>query len=211
MKIESFSIGGRDHANEDRLVVQDLPASGVAAILADGLGGLSLGNMAACVITQSIVRFLAENDQKNIGREILYKALEYADDELRRVSIEKKSKMGAAVAVAIVRDGKLHCTWQGNVRIYVCHQEEMKLLTLDHIAHVGYGKTALTRCIKGAGLRDDVPYQCHQLAVGDRIFICTDGLYRPTMEYLSKLPIEEIKTMMGIPEDDASIIQITLD
>lgn len=211
MKIKSFSIGGKDHPNEDRLAVRSIGIYGIAAVLADGIGGLSLGNIAADVIIQSIARFLEDNYKGNSEQQFLHKALEYADRELRHVSIKNKSNMGATVAAAIVRDKQLYYTWQGNVRIYVQHEGEIKLLTVDHVADIGYGKTALTRCLKGTGLRDDVPHRCHQLTTGDTIFICTDGLYRTAEEDMGIISIDEIKEKMGIPEDDASIIQITVE
>jgi len=63
---------------------------------------------------------------------------------------KSKSNMGAAVSAVILLDHCLYCTWQGNVRVYVRHGNKTTLITEDHIAHIGYGRTALTRCIKGA-------------------------------------------------------------
>lgn len=211
MRIDSLSIGGSGYVNEDRLVVHELPMSGVVAVLADGMGGLSLGDMAADVVSQSIYKYLAENYFGAGECEVLHNALAYSDKELRNVSVENKSSMGAAVAVAIVRDKQLHCSWQGNVRVYVCHQGEPKLLTTDHIADIGYGRTALTRCIKGAGLRDDVPYICQPLTSGDIVIICTDGLYKNALAHLGKLQTDEMLKLIGTPEDDSSIIQITIE
>ena len=129
---------------------------GIAIVLADGMGGLSLGDLAADVVTNTVADYLMKNYEGYAEKEVLHKALERADQEVRRVSIEKKSNMGAAVAVAIIIDYELYFTWQGNVRIYAQHEEKTELLTTDHLANIGYGRTALTRCIKGSGLRDDV-------------------------------------------------------
>ena len=133
-----------------------------------------------------------------------------ADQEVRRVSIEKKSNMGAAVAVAIIIDYELYCTWQGNVRIYVRHKGKTDLLTTDHLANTGYGRTALTRCIKGSGLRDDVPFLCHKLSGDDIVFVCTDGLYKVAEKNLGVLSADEISRKLNDPEDDASLIEISV-
>lgn len=206
--MESFSIAGRNHTNEDRLVVLKLGDQCVAAVLADGMGGLSLGEMAAEVVTQSSVSFLKENYKGVDEQDMLNKALDYADREVRRASLETKSNMGAAVVLVLINGKQLHCTWQGNVRLYVRHGDKTELLTTDHVADIGYGRTALTRCIKGAGLRDDVPYLTRQLYSGDLVCICTDGMYRIAEDNIGIPSLDELKERLQTPEDDASMVQI---
>ena len=210
MKVKSFSIGSKDYPNEDRLIVQELGTNGIAIVLADGMGGLSLGDIAAEVVTESVAGYLMKNYEGNVEQEILHKALACADLEVRRVRIEKRSNMGAAVALAIIIDHELYCTWQGNVRIYVRHEGKTELLTTDHLANIGYGKTALTRCIKGAGLRDDVPFLCYKLAENDTVFVCTDGLYKVAEKDLGILSADDIARKLNVPEDDASLIEVSL-
>ena len=206
MKVESFSIGSKHYDNEDRLIVQNMGVFGISAVLADGMGGLILGDVAADVVTKSVADYIMKNYQGYGERSILHKALEYADKELRNVSIENKSNMGAAIAVVIVLDHHLYCIWQGNVRVYVRHKNKLNLVTKDHI---GYGKTALTRCIKGAGLRDDIPFVDYELADDDVVFLCTDGMYNVAESYILNSSVDEIMTYIGSPEDDASLIKIS--
>lgn len=208
MDIESFSMEGCYCRNEDSFCVQQLESNYVIAVMADGMGGLSLGEMAANMVTKSVADFVAQNYYRNGEKDILLGALECADRTVRKLSLKYKSNMGAAVAVSIINDGQLFYTWQGNVRIYIIHDGELKLLTEDHIAQIGYGRTALTRCIKGSGLRDDIPYGCFSLSVGDSIFMCTDGLYKVAEDDLRLFSIDEIKIKLNNPEDDASIIRI---
>ena len=208
MKVESFSIGSKHYDNEDRLTVQNMGVFGISAVLADGMGGLSLGDMAADVVTKSVADYIMKNYQGYGERSILHKALEYADKELRNVSIANKSNMGAAVAVVIVLDHHLYCTWQGNVRVYVLHNNKLNVVSKDHVAHIGYGRTALTRCIKGAGLRDDLPLVDYELVDDDVVFLCTDGMYNVAEKYMLSSSLDEIMTCIGLPDDDASLIKI---
>ena len=182
---------------------------GIAIVLADGMGGLSLGDLAADVVTNTVADYLMKNYEGYAEKEVLHKALERADQEVRRVSIEKKSNMGAAVAVAIIIDYELYCTWQGNVRIYAQHEGKTELLTTDHMANIGYGRTALTRCIKGSGLRDDVPFLYHKLSEDDTVFVCTDGLYKVAEKNQGVLSADEISRKLNDPEDDASLIEVS--
>ena len=210
MKVKSFSIGSKNYPNEDRLAVQKIGTDGIIVVLADGMGGLSFGDLAAEVVTESVVGYLMKNHERYAEIENLHKALAYADQEVRRVSIEKRSNMGAAVAVAIIIDHELYCAWQGNVRIYVLHKGKRELLTTDHLANIGYGRTALTRCIKGAGLRDDVPFLCYKMAEEDAVFVCSDGLYKVVEKDLGVLSVDEISRKLNEPEDDASLIEVIL-
>lgn len=208
MKVETFSIGSRDYDNEDRLVVQNMGVFGISAVLADGMGGLSLGDEAADVVTKSVADYIMKNYQGSGERSILHRSLEYADKELRNVSIANKSNMGAAVAVVIVLDHHLYCTWQGNVRVYVLHNNKLNVVSKDHVAHIGYGRTALTRCIKGAGLRDDLPFVDYELVDDDVVFLCTDGMYNVAEKYMLSSSLDEIMKYIGSPDDDASLIKI---
>ena len=210
MKVASFSIGSKSYPNEDRMAIQNMGIYGIAIVLADGMGGLSLGELAADVVTNTVADYLKKNYEGYAEKEVLHKALKCADQEVRRVSIEKKSNMGAAVAVAIIIDYELYCTWQGNVRIYVRHKGKTDLLTTDHLANTGYDRTALTRCIKGSGLRDDVPFLCHKLSGDDIVFVCTDGLYKVAEKNLGVLSADEISRKLNDPEDDASLIEVSV-
>ena len=211
MIVEYFSVEGKYHENEDRLAVRNMGKSGAVAVLADGMGGLSLGDMAAEVVTNNVAEYISHNYQGHNERNILQKSLAHADKELRNVSMKYKSNMGAAVAAVIVLSHCLFCTWQGNVRVYVRHGNKTTLITEDHIAHIGYGRYALTRCIKGASLRDDIPFVCHKLNAGDMVFLCSDGFYNVAEDSMTNISVEEIKKKIGTPEDDASLIKISYD
>ena len=210
MTIDTISIGSKHFINEDRYVVKKMGALGVTAVLADGMGGLSLGDKAAEVVTNSLADFITKNYDGTCEKIILQKGLEYADMTLKDVSIKNRSKMGAAIAVVIMKERQLYCTWQGNVRVFVLHQHNIELITEDHIADIGYGRTALTRCVKGAGLREDIPFVSRDLVNGDMVVLCTDGLYNIIEPELLNTTIDRINSRIGMPEDDASMIRITV-
>ena len=210
MKIDTISVGSKNFINEDRFVVKDMGPLGVAAVLADGMGGLSLGDKAAEVVTNSLADFITKNYHGTCEKNILQKGLEYADMTLKDVSIKNRSKMGAAIAVVIMKERQLYCSWQGNVRVYVLHQQNIELITNDHIAKIGYGRTALTRCIKGAGLHENTPFVTLNLENGDMVMLCTDGLYNIVDPKLLKTTLDSLMSRIGTPEDDASLIRITV-
>lgn len=208
MEIRYFSTEGK-FSNEDKGVFEHIDKDTVVAILADGMGGLSLGREAAEVISISIKNHILQNFEKIENKcELLKSALYYADDELSKVCFSNKSNMGAAVAVVLIYKSTLFYTWQGNVRIYMFSNNKIKCLSKDHVLDIGYGQAALSRCIKGTGLRDDVPCLTHSVDIGDRIYLSTDGFYNNNQYLLSLYSFDEIKSKVVNPEDDASLIGI---
>lgn len=69
----------------------------------------------------------------------------------------------------------------------------------------------MTRCIKGGGIREDVPFIEYELAIGDDVYLCTDGLYNVADNILLNSSIKEIQAIIGTPEDDASLIKVSAD
>lgn len=211
MKIRYFSFEGQFSENEDRGVYGLVDEDTVFAVLSDGMGGLSLGGEAAEVISSSIRIYIQHNFEKTDKKcELILSALHYADDELSKVSLSNRSNMGAAVVVALIHQSTLYYTWQGNVRLYVYSNGRLKCLTKDHVLNIGYGQTALSRCIKGSGLRDDVPCLTHLIDKGDIIYLCTDGFYNSCQSLLSQYSFDDIRLRVVNPEDDASLIGIYL-
>lgn len=207
MKIDSFSIEGIHYPNEDSLSVHQLVPNKIIAVLADGMGGLTFGREAADLIVNAITSFVCEHIESLSAQDLLGKALEYADAIISQRSLETHSKMGAAVAVVLIDGSDIHYTWLGNVRIYLSDHNEVAQLTTDHTLDAGYGKHLLTRCIKGAGIRPDVPYRCRRTHTGNILILCTDGFYKQTdVNQLSNNTLSVNEKY----EDDASLIKIVL-
>lgn len=172
MKIKAFSIDNNTYPNEDRYKFTITNQDVAIAILADGMGGLSYGDKAAEAVSKSIYDYIINHLTEIHNITMLPDSLNHADKELEAISLSLKSNMGTAVAVAIIVKEELYITWQGNVRIYLYRDGELSCLTKDHVLNIGYGQTALSRCIKGSGLRDDIPTIRHQLKTNDKIFLC---------------------------------------
>ena len=207
MKIESISIEGAHYPNEDRLRHWERSSETVFAVLADGMGGLSMGDVAAELIVKNISDYIIKNFDEHPIEQLLLGAMKAADDAVASKSAETHSRMGAAVALVLLDKGRLHYTWLGNVRVYLAGTSPLEMLTTDHVANVGYGNILLTRCIKGKGLRNDVPYQVREVTPGDVILLCTDGYYKQiNMEETHSGSIPVIEDF----EDDASIIRISV-
>lgn len=147
--------------------------------LADGMGGLDAGDLAAATVVSHINDCVARHLVSYPAAESLEKALAKADNELYGISRSSNIRLGATVASAIfeTETGNLTYTWQGNVRIYTHTSQGWHQLTKDHVLPTGHGDCRITRCLKGHGLREDVPYECFCLKDTDHILLCSDGFY----------------------------------
>lgn len=210
MKIEVFSIGSDTYPNEDRYKYTVSNQNTAIAVLADGMGGLSLGDRAAEVVSVDIHDYIISHWQEKPYSIMLLDALKYADKDLEKVSLSLKSNMGAAVAVAFESENILYAMWQGNVRIYLCREGKLSTLTNDHMLNIGYGQTALSRCVKGGGLRNDIPTITYALKAGDKVFLCSDGFYKTAEKYLVLEDFDSIKEKVINPKDDATLIRISV-
>lgn len=204
MTTELFTKG-YDSQNEDYCKVVELEGR-TLVIMADGMGGLSLGAEAAECVCEGIAEYVSKNlEADNLWQE----AFKYADKKLHELSLANHSNMGAAVTALIITAISCEVAWQGNVRLYLYRDNQLLQLTTDHIMNIGYGQKMLTRCLKGGGLRDDVPTKNIPLQTDDILFLCTDGFYNIHEQDLSSgntcVPKEDIIN------DDATCLTIKIN
>lgn len=204
MTTELFTKG-YDSQNEDYCKVVELEGR-TLVIMADGMGGLSLGAEAAECVCEGIAEYVSKNlEAYNLWQE----AFKYADKKLHELSLANHSNMGAAVTALIITETSCEVAWQGNVRLYLYRDNQLLQLTTDHIMNIGYGQKMLTRCLKGGGLRDDVPTKNIPLQTDDILFLCTDGFYNIHDQDLSSgntcVPKEDIMN------DDATCLTIKIN
>lgn len=195
---------GYDSQNEDYCKVVELEGR-TLVIMADGMGGLSLGTEAAECICESIAEYVSRNlDTENLWQE----AFRYADGKLRERSIANHSNMGAAVTALIITDTTCEVVWQGNVRLYLHRANQLQQITSDHVMGIGYGQKMLTRCLKGGGLRGDIPTLIIPLQADDTLYLCTDGFYNTHEQDL--LTGNAISQEEGTMNDDATCLTIKI-
>ena len=204
MTTELFTKG-YDSQNEDYCKVVELEGR-TLVIMADGMGGLSLGAEAAECVCEGIAEYVSKNlEADNLWQE----AFKYADKKLHKLSLANHSNMGAAVTALIITETSCEVAWQGNVRLYLYRDNQLQQLTTDHVMDMGYGQKMLTRCLKGGGLRDDVPTKNIPLQTDDILFLCTDGFYNIHEQDLSSgntcVPKEDIIN------DDATCLTIKIN
>jgi serine/threonine protein phosphatase PrpC len=194
--------------NEDVLLAVTGSLEGLLAqpvfglfIVADGMGGHSLGERASAVasriiareiVTRLFVPYLANTDMEaDTDRPSLNEVMQAALEEANRVVAATVPEGGTTGTAALVLGDRVTIAHVGDSRVYLVMPDHFERLTRDHSlverlqelgqlsaqeAAVHPQKNVLYRALgQGEGLEVDV--SSYQLPVGSRMLLCSDGLW----------------------------------
>lgn len=181
---------GQFPVNEDRLKVKELTDDGILAVMADGMGGLDHGEIAAEIAVNVIVSYLGSKTQ--VTEADIIKALYSADEAIEQESRMCGMKMGCALAVASIQGRQMLFLSLGNIRISSCDEQGnmIESFTKDSTFTDSLGGSYLTNCLRGKDFRETPSVEKIELPKTFHVRICTDGFYNPDSK------------------DDASVIDI---
>ena len=188
----------RSH-NEDFRIVEE-PRDGRpygVLVLCDGMGGSASGEVASELAAHTILEHVhAHYANGKPPHEILDDALQVAQQRLAAHQNQHPETLGmGCTAMAAILDGAaLAVAHVGDCRCYVSTEDAIKSTTLDHswaaeLFRAGalpneeavrnhHQRHILTRYLGGREPgRVEVDRVQHELAVGDRVLLCTDGLW----------------------------------
>ena len=200
----------REH-NEDAYHVS---GDGNLFVVADGMGGHEAGEVAAAQAIGAIVEYLLPERLTAAAEEgelssVLLEAVLTAHGRVSEANRSRESgkEMGCTIAVGYVFDHRLVTCHVGDVRCYISSRGVLRQITHDHSfvgslvqagqltpeeARVHPNKNEVLQAIgMPAGIVPDV--NGVDLATGDRILLCSDGLW----EALPNQDIEAILTSDG--------------
>ena len=177
-------------SNEDCILcLPEIPA----AVLADGMGGHSAGEVASRTAVDTIAAILRQTTRGISPQERLETAVQAAHSVIREKSRQslRCRGMGTTVVVTLVEGNTLYHAHVGDSRMYLLRGQEFRCLTNDHTlqqefidqglytpeeAQEKVSRNILTRAL---GLEPQITVDCNQVDTlpGDRFLICCDGLY----------------------------------
>jgi PPM family protein phosphatase len=188
-------------------------------LVADGIGGAAAGGLASQIVAEVLPRLLRLKlqDSENVADPQTTKQVAAALVELsERLREESRSAlglkgMGSTVVLALVRDDQAVVAHLGDSRAYLFHAGRLEQLTRDHTivqllvdrgeitaeevaSHPARGQ--LTRFV-GMGTESLPETKTVNLAPGDRLLLCSDGL----SGMLSDQQILEILSQQAAPEE----------
>lgn len=167
-------------------------------MLADGVGGNRSGEIASQSALDALEKFVRHNPPEWLGsRDEVFRyfraAVNYVNQFIIKLSEAKPQYAGMAttLAFAYIKDNEMYVANVGDSRVYLMHDDVIQQITDDHTyvndlvkmgaiskeeAHVHARKNVITRAI-GANANNEPDCFCVPLERGDRILLCSDGLY----------------------------------
>ncbi len=211
--------GRRRPSNEDAVrVVEDLNFY----MLADGVGGNRSGEIASESALEALEKFLRHNPQEPLSsREEIFRyfraAVNYVNHCIIKLSESQPQYAGMAttLAFAYIRDNVLYVSNVGDSRVYLIHDDIIQQITDDHTyvndlvkmgaiskdeAHMHARKNVITRAI-GANANNEPDCFSVPLRKGDRILLCSDGLYDEVDDETALSTISRYQDMQACAED----------
>jgi len=190
----------RDH-NEDAFYLSE---DGRLLLVADGMGGHEAGEVASALAIEAAAQFVTAEQRKAIeaGTQQAGPLLTAALDAAHRKVIEAsgtpqgRRDMGSALIVACLTGDRLYTCHVGDVRCYVLSGATLQQITRDHSvvgalvqsgqltpeeARVHPKKNEILQAIgMPSGVVPEV--NTRPLANGDRVLLCSDGLWEALPE-----------------------------
>jgi serine/threonine protein phosphatase PrpC len=206
---------GRRPNNEDFVTYfepsdpQERQLSGCIYIVADGVGGASIGERASQYAAEKVLYEYLQHPEIAPGAR-LKQVISRVNREIYKYAHDKGIRMATTMTVAVVFDHSLITANVGDSRIYLIRRNQVNQITQDHNlvgemvrdgvvteaeALKNKAKNRLTRSIGGdEEVHVDV-FGPIPLQAGDKIVLCSDGLTR----YAVKEDIADL-TATGSPE-----------
>jgi serine/threonine protein phosphatase PrpC len=151
---------------------------GVAAALADGIGGAKGGRVAAEVTVRGFLEAYPEKPEslgiRRAAGEVLDSLNSWVAAEARRNP--DLAGMGCTFTGVVLRGRSLHVLHVGDSRLYRLREERLSRLTEDHVRTQPEQRHVLYRAIGiEPSLRLD--YAAQPVTLHDRYLICSDGVH----------------------------------
>lgn len=171
-------IAGQTHRglirekNEDfYLVYTDRDSKKTLAVVADGVGGNKGGDVASRLAVETIVDFYKKDSNTNILKEAFLRANAVILEKARIMGLDG---MATTCTAVLIKGDNMHLAHVGDSRAYLLRNEDLVRLTSDHAL------PDTNMLLNALGIKKEfyVEEQTLTLRRGDRILLCTDGLYR---------------------------------
>ncbi len=192
-------------ANEDACIAQDLAGAFLVGV-ADGMGGHQAGDVASQLALGVLVEAAESRSESCSWPNWLEEATAKANRRVYEAAAARPDRrgMGTTLTAGLLAEGMIYLVHIGDSRAYLLSDGVLRPLTHDDSmvgemlrrgdlspseAQSHPRKHVLTRAV---GTRRDVRLNVrqHQLRVGDRILLCSDGLH-------SMVPDDRLAQLLG--------------
>ncbi len=177
-----FSLLGEDKPMPKiGISAENLQTHGHLMAVADGVGGVRGGREAS----ELLINALAQTYYQTIAQSA-EERLEAAIIQANALAVEKNRHENASstLVAATIHAGKLYIAHVGDSRAYLIRNGQVQRLTEDHALG-----NRLTRYLVSTNSFSPTMHPAVKLEKGDRVLLCSDGLFRPIKDQTALLNI----------------------
>ena len=206
IRYTTFSECGVRRDNEDYCQVVANPEAGrYLFVVCDGMGGHQFGETASQVVCTTICEYWKQASFEHGVENVLQSAFHLASEALdSKADVLHKAEMGTTLVLAAIVDGIVVIAHCGDSRCYFLRPNVgVVYQTQDHVDHNVWGDFISRSFFSYQRDKADVEINRFDLQVGDRIFLCTDGVCQfIAPDILTRRSMDDKS-----PEDVADVIQ----
>ena len=213
--LTDIGVQRRGSVNQDAVMAAEVPGAQLFAV-ADGMGGHAAGELAAQLALEAFARVLGRQ-RGPLPQRMIY-AAESANQAVYRRAVGELSGMGTTLLAAVVSRGALYLAHVGDSRAYLMRGDALFRLTDDHSwvadqlrageltpeqARTHRWRNVVSNALGG---EDQVRLELLNipLEAGDRLLLCTDGLYGPVSE-------QKLLTVLSLPRTPQQLTRTLID
>ena len=193
-----FSETGKRIANQDICRVVEMPEEKrCLLVVCDGMGGHAMGDAAAETVCNAVCNFWEDNPGKSDCEEKVLTAFAHASEALYyRSRMVRPIEMGTTLVMASVENNTVTIAHCGDSRCYLLRNGEVVHQTTDHSRP---GTEIVTRCFFSMAPEVAIPDITRiEVEKGDRIFLCTDGVYKAVAPQILTARLQDNKTLEDV-------------
>lgn len=195
IKYAIISKTGRRSNNEDYVKVIDKPEeSRWLGVVCDGMGGHAMGEIASETIGKAVCDYWEHStDEDSVIK--ARRACRSASAKLaERASALNHVQMGTTLVMASIEGNTITITHCGDSRCYLMRDNDLVYQTKDHVGD-SFGWEIVTKCFFSYKPEAAVPDIAQfEIKSGDRILLCSDGLYKSMPPEILKARMMDKKT-----------------
>ena len=197
IRYTTFSETGKRRANQDVCRVIEIPEHNSSLmIVCDGMGGHSMGDVAAETVCNAICEYWNSNTHTKDSETKVIEACKAASDALyKRSRVVRPIEMGTTMVMASVESNIVTIAHCGDSRCYLLRDGEVVYQTQDH-ADPHWGSEVVTRCFFSMNPEVAEPEVARfEVQPGDRIFLCSDGVYKAMAPQILTARLQDEKAL----------------
>ena len=178
-------------------------------IVCDGMGGHSFGEVASEAVCDAISKYWQEKSDTPDCETKVVMACKMACNALNQKACDlSQAEKGTTMVMASIEGGKVTIAHMGDSRCYLQRQGEGLLYQTEDHVRIDFGWEIVERCFFTYHPEIAVP-DIRQFTIqrGDRILLCSDGLYKSMAPDILQARILDDKPLEDILDEFDTICQ----